>query len=143
MRNPVIFAAGVLLGLCIAIGWNSHAQLSLSVFGASKHSESGYCEVNPGLALNYSLTPNTRLMAGFYKNSLCRETKVAGVVWCGLRLGPMCFGTGLVGLTGYSKRTIFLPLPTASYEQKDYAIDLVGGTDGKRSVIGFGLRFPF
>ena len=139
MKHWLFFAAGLILGVSIVA---AKAQLSLSVFGASKHSESGYCEVNPGLALNYSLSSDTRLMAGFYRNSLCRQTKVAGVVWCGLRMGPMCLGMGLVGLTGYSTKTLLIPLPTASYEQKGYAIDVVGGSDGRNSVIGFGLRFP-
>ena len=141
-RQGMIVGA-LLVGIVLAVFVAAHAQLSLSVFGASKHSKSGYCEVNPGLALNYDLGRDTRLITGFYRNSLCRETKLAGVVWCGLRLGQMCFGMGLVGLTGYLKQTIFIPLPTASYEGKGYAIDFVGGTDGKQSVIGMGLRFPW
>lgn len=142
MRSSAILATGILIGFLLAIGFSGHAQYSLSVFGLSKHSQSGYCEVNPGLALNYNITRDTRLLVGAYRNSLCHESKAAGVVWCGVRYGNACAGVGFACLTGYSTKPVCVPLPTASYERPKYAVDLVGGTDGKLWVMGVGLRFP-
>lgn len=139
LLGALIVAAAVAVFVAVA----SAQGLSLSVFGLSHHSERGrYCETNPGLGINYNLTRDTRLLAGFYKNSLCRESKVAGVVWCGMRYGNACAGVGFACLTGYSTKPVCVPLPTASYEQRRYAVDWVGGTDGRLWVVGVGLRFP-
>ncbi len=139
MRN---FLLGVFVASAVWLAWHGHAQLAVSVFGLSKHSQSGYCEANPGLALNYSLSRDVRLLAGRYENSKCHWSNALGIVYCGMRFGDVCFGSGLVRLTGYSAKALYVPLPTASYERPKYAVDFVGGTDGKLWVVGVGLRFP-
>jgi hypothetical protein len=80
------------------------AQVSVSVFGLSKHSEPGYCEVNPGLGINYQISENVRFGHGRYQNSKCSYTNITGLVYCPVKIGGFCFGMAFVRLTGYGPR---------------------------------------
>jgi hypothetical protein len=42
----------------------------------------GYCEVNPGLGVNYQLNENVRFGHGRYQNSKCSYTNITGLVYC-------------------------------------------------------------
>jgi hypothetical protein len=121
MRS-LTFAAGVLLGLLLAIGLSSRAQMSVSVFGLSKHSESGYCEVNPGLGVNYQASKDLRFGAGRYLNSKCRWSDVLGVSYTPVHYGNFSFGAALLRLTGYRDQPVIAPLPIGSYHltEKSY-----------------------
>ena len=136
------FLLGLVCGVLIALGMSGRAQVSISVFGISKHSERGYCEKNPGLAINYHLAPDLRVLAGFYKNSLCEHSNVLALPWCPIHVGTLCAGFAPILVTGYSERASFVMLPVASYEQKSFAIDAIGGIWDSKWVIGLGVRFP-
>ena len=136
------FLLGLVCGVLIALGMSGRAQVSISVFGISKHSERGYCEKNPGLAINYHLAPDLRVQAGFYKNSLCERSNAVALPWCFAHFGPFCTGLAPIVVTGYAPRAEFVMLPIASYEQKSFAVDAIGALWDSKWVIGLGLRFP-
>ena len=118
------------------------AQVSLSVFGASKHTEKGFCEFNPGLGIGYQIAPNWRLAAVRYKNSLCVESTAFGAIYQPIRIGSVAVGVALLRVTGYQDAPIYAPIPLISVEMKGYAIDAIVAAKDREGVIGLGLRFP-
>lgn len=120
------------------------AQLSISVFGASKHSESGYCEINPGLGVNYQITDSLRFGHGRFENSKCKMSNGTGFVYDPLKLGNFRFGVAFLRLTGYHKNAVYVPLPVGSYAfDKDRFVDFFVAHKGDVTVTGAALRFQF
>ena len=120
----------------------AYAQVSVSVFGLSKHSKSGFCETNPGLGLSYQLSEAWRLTAVRYKNSLCVDSTAVGAVYMPLTYGRFSFGTALLRVTGYQDQAIYAPIPVITYNGNGYAIDAIAVLNNSEGVIGLGLRFP-
>jgi hypothetical protein len=145
--------AGLVLGICAAffvivpaIGTlaKARAQISLTVFGASKHSESGYCEINPGIGVNYQLTPDLRIGHGRFLNSKCRWSNGTGLAYTPLHAGRWRFGFALMRLTGYRETATVAPLPIGAYLiDKRQAIDFFVVHKGEESVAGAAWRFSF
>jgi hypothetical protein len=105
----------LLVGFVLAIFVIAHAQVSLSVFGLSKHSESGYCEVNPGLGLSYEVVKDLRVGGAKFLNSKCRWSNMAGVFYTPFHWRDLSFGIAPMWLTGYRDKPVFAPLPVGSY----------------------------
>ena len=142
MRSS-LFLAGLLCGFLLAIGLTSKAQLSLSIFGLSKHSTPNtFCEYNPGWGLSYGLNEDWRLTAVKYKNSLCRESDAYGAVYTPFKLGRFELGTAILRITGYSDSAMYVPIPVISYRGNGYAIDAIVVAKPTGGVIGVGLRVP-
>jgi hypothetical protein len=134
----------LLVGLILVVWVACHAQVSVSVFGLSKHSEPGYCEVNPGLGLNYQISENVRFGHGRYQNSKCSYTNITGLSYCPVKVGGFCFGMALVRLTGYRPSAIYAPLPIGAYTiDKHNAIDFFAVTSGDLTVAGAAWRYSF
>jgi hypothetical protein len=143
VRSAALLSA-FLAGVLVAIGMSGRSQVSVSVFGASKHSEPGYCEVNPGLGLNYQISENVRFGHGRYQNSKCSYTNITGLVYCPVKVGGFCFGMALVRLTGYRPSAIYAPLPIGAYTiDKHNAIDFFAVTSGDLTVAGAAWRYSF
>jgi hypothetical protein len=143
VRSAALLAA-FLAGVFVAIGMSGRAQVSASVFGLSKHSEPGYCEVNPGLGLNYQISENVRFGHGRYQNSKCSYTNITGLSYCPVKVGGFCFGMALVRLTGYRPSAIYAPLPIGAYTiDKHNAIDFFAVTSGDLTVAGAAWRYSF
>lgn len=141
MKPLAYFAAGLILGVCIAA---AKAQLSMSVFGLSKHSESGYCEVNPGLGINYQANGDLRLGAGRYRNSKCRWSDVIGASYTPLHMGDFSFGVALLRLTGYRDQAVIAPLPIGAYRigERSY-VDFFVAKNRDLTVTGGAWRYEF
>jgi hypothetical protein len=143
VRSAIVVAA-FLAGFILALGMSGRAQVSVSVFGLSKHSEPGYCEVNPGLGVNYQISENVRFGHGRYQNSKCGYTNITGLVYCPVKVGSFCFGLAFLRLTGYAANPIYAPLPIGAYTISEHnAIDFFGLTTGDLTVVGAAWRFSF
>lgn len=139
------FLGGLIAGLLLAclVLWSaaSFAQVSVSVYGMSRHSESGYCEMNPGLALNYELSDDLRIGAGRFLNSKCRWSNAAGVVYTPIRFGPLRLGLAVARLTGYKDAAVITPLPVGTFIiDRRHAIDFFAAHKGAESVVGAAWR---
>jgi hypothetical protein len=138
------FLTALLLIAAVGILARASAQVSVSVFGLSKHSEPGYCEVNPGLGVNYQISENVRFGHGRYQNSKCGYTNITGLVYCPVKVGSFCFGLAFLRLTGYAANPIYAPLPIGAYTISEHnAIDFFGLTTGDLTVVGAAWRFSF
>lgn len=141
MRNLLFLALGLAIGIYIGA---PRAQLSASVFGLSKHSESGYCEFNPGLGLNYYASDAFHLAAGRYLNSKCRWSNAIGGAYEPLKLVDFRFGTALLRLTGYRDKPVWALLPVGQYTiDKRYYVDFFAVKNRDLTVAGaaLGIRF--
>jgi len=98
----------------IAIASTTHAD-DLVVHVASKHftnSDTEFEELNPGLGYRYDFTENTRLIAGFYRNSMGVITYYAGAdvhTDVNTRFGIIEFGAEFGAATGYNTPIIATP----------------------------------
>ncbi len=134
-----LFVAVLLLAPVTAL-----AQLSISVFGLSKHSESGYCEVNPGLGVNYQITENMRFGHGRFRNSRCHPSNGTGFVYDPIKIGKFSFGIAALRLTGYRKEAVYVPLPVGSYQlDKKRYVDFFIAHKSDVSVAGAAWRIEF
>jgi hypothetical protein len=131
------------VGLAAVVG-ECRAQVSLSVYGLSKHSDSPYCEANPGLGINYQITEDLRLGHGRFLNSKCKWSNGTGIVYTPLKLGDFRFGVAVLRLTGYKEKAVFAPLPVGSYEiNRRHAIDFFFAHKDEESVVGAAWRITF
>lgn len=141
MRNLLI---GVALGFLLAVGWSAKAQLSLSVFGLSKHSQPGYCEVNPGLGLNYQITNDLRAGVARLRISQCRPSNWIGLFYDPIKWGNFSFGIAFLRVTGYQDEPVYVPLPVGSYRLGDRSvIDFFIAHKDETSVTGAAWRYLF
>jgi len=126
VRSVSIFAAGLLLGLLIAIGITSRAQDWLVISGAALHLDGGeHCNsMTTGLALERG-DDTWRKIVGFYRNSNCRWSAHIAQAYTPLHLGPVHLG-GLVGaVTGYAIPIMPAAGLAAAIEGKSAGINLV------------------
>ena len=103
MRSWAIFAAGLLFGLCLAIGFSGRAQDALIISGLAYHlDQDHHCNsVTEGLGWERSQSENWRSQIGFYRNSNCRWSAYVAEAWMPLHWGKV--STGILGgiITGY------------------------------------------
>jgi hypothetical protein len=80
--------------------------------------EQRFNERNPGLGIEHGLTENTRAVAGFYKNSIYRESAYVGASWAPLIAGNV--RAGVVGgvITGYRISPAPMLVPVLMVEGK-------------------------
>lgn len=111
----------------------------------SYHTErSGYCEFNPGLGVERSVGKVGSIVAGQYKNSLCRPSWYAGFSHKWFTSGPWSAGVTYIVITGYGETPLPGLLPTISYERGGWGANLIMATKGdlNRSVFGLQLKKP-
>lgn len=60
-----------------------------------------YNERNPGLGLEYSLSPTWAVSGGFYKNSWYRRSQYLQAVWTPAEFGPVKLGIAMGVVNGY------------------------------------------
>lgn len=133
-----------LLAIALMAALPAWAQWSVSVYGLSKHSESGYCEINPGLSINYEIAKDLRVGFGRFLNSQCQWSNGAGPVYTPLHVGPWSLGVAFLRVTGYKDKPVWVPLPAGSYAlDKRKSIDFFAAHKGDESVAGAALRFAF
>jgi hypothetical protein len=104
VRSGAIFAAGLLLGLCIAIGLSGRAENWLVVNGVVAHTEGSYCNNRITKGLGYEkVNGSLRLGVGFYDNSNCQWSTYAAAAWLPLYLQSINLRVGGIvgGVTGY------------------------------------------
>jgi hypothetical protein len=137
-----LLAVVLIAGTYVLVSSTAFAQVSVSVFGLSKHSKSGFCEVNPGFGVSYGIQEKWRLTAVRYKNSLCVDSTAAGAVYTPWIYGRFSFGTALLRVTGYQDKAIYAPIPVVTYNGNGYAIDAIVVMKNSEGVIGVGIRIP-
>jgi hypothetical protein len=140
-----MMVGALLVGAILAIFVAAHAQVSVSVFGISKHSEGGYCEVNPGVGINYQINDDLRFGHG-------RDSRTASATTRTLPACPIArsssarsaFGVAFLRLTGYGPTPIYAPLPIGAYTINQHnAIDFFVVTSGELTVAGGAWRYTF
>ena len=122
-----IFAAGVLLGFLLAIGWMAKADTWVQVNGLAKHLSGGeHCNsVTSGLGVEQSHSGADRYSLGFYRNSNCKWSVYAAKAWLPLQFSDLKFGTigGLV--TGYGRPLTPAGGLVATYEPSHYGLNVI------------------
>lgn len=137
---------GALLVAIVLVGFVAfcQAQVSVSVFGLSKHSQPGYCEVNPGLGVNYQMTENLRFGVARLRISPCRPSNWIGFVYDPWRIGRVRLGVAFLRVTNYHPEPVYVPLPVGSYEiSKHHAVDFFAAHKAGTSVTGAAYRYSF
>jgi len=141
VRSLLLVAFGIAIGVLIGA---PRAQLAVSVFGLSKHSESGYCEVNPGLGATYSPYTDLRIGGGRYLNSKCRWTNAFGAFYTPLHVGDFSFGLAVLRLTGYRNTPVIAPLPVGAYRFSEHSyVDFFVVRNADLTVGGMAYRFQW
>lgn len=135
---------------------------------ASHHFDSAkpkdYEQRNWGVGIEQGLTENSRILAGFYRNSNRRESFYFGGVWAPLKLGPVRFGITGVLVTGYEgvevrsetgpdgkeRRTVKIndkPLiaafPVATIEAGRFGVNLAYFPKTSENVAAAGLQLKY
>lgn len=82
-------------------------------------------ETNPGLGIEHSLTDDTRAIAGFYRNSIYRESVYAGVAWTPLKTEYVRAGFVAGGITGYMVSPAPMLIPVVMFEGKRFGANLL------------------
>jgi len=129
------FRAGLLVGVVITILGIAFIGNLAKVFaeewavvtlGSQHLNGDTYCEVNPGLGIEKDWKKDTRLLAGFYRNSLCEKTTFyLGASWLPLRHKSMSIGFAGLGLTGYNDNVTLGAAMVLSYEGKKNGVNFV------------------
>lgn len=122
----------------------THAQVSVSVFGVSKHSQPGYCEVNPGLGINYQIADDFSVSAARFRMSKCRPSNAIGFGYRPLHFGDFSFGFEFMRLTGYRDKPVYVPIPVGSYTiSRHHHIDFFAAAKGDTAATGAAWRYVF
>ena len=130
MKQAIAFVAGFIscMLLVCAIGWLAAVRADdfLVATCCSYHFErKGYNERNYGLGLEHSISRDCRLLAGFYDNSLYRQTVYAGAVYAPLRTGQWHFGAVMGVFTGYAPQPEPLAAPVLMWEGEHLGVNLL------------------
>lgn len=125
----------------------AHAQTYVTASVASYHLDRSktHNEQNWGLGFEHEVYKDTRLAAGFYRNSNYIDSTYVGVAWTPLTLGDFKFG-GFGGIfTGYAIDMKPGILPVATYERGSWGANLTYAptTGGKNTSGVFGLQLKY
>jgi hypothetical protein len=114
------------------------AQAETWIVGSvgSYHLERGknYCEFNPGLGIEHTLSDDARAVIGQYNNSFCLPSAYLGVSYQPLKYGNFRLGSAFIMVSGYDdgikkkneqQDVLFAPLGVLSYERGKYGANLV------------------
>lgn len=138
------FVSCLLLIAAVGMFASVRAQWAVSIYGLSKHSEAGYCEINPGLSASYTFTKDLRLGHGRFLNSQCAWSNATGAIYTPFHVGRWSFGVALLRVTAYKDKPAFVPLPVGSYAfDKRHAVDFFIAHKGDESVAGAAWRINF
>lgn len=102
----------------------------VNIGGFSRHfvRGKGYNENNLGLGLELRTSGEVSLMAGYYVNSMRRDTQYAAVNWQPWTLGDWRLGVAVGVMNGYPAvargGTFFAALPMASYEGARFGVNV-------------------
>ena len=102
----------------------------VNIGGFSRHfvRGKGYNENNLGLGLELRTSDAVSLMAGYYVNSMRRDTQYAAVNWQPWTLGGWRLGAAVGVMNGYPAvargGTFFAALPMASYEGARFGVNV-------------------
>lgn len=143
MRSWAIFAAGLLFGLCLAIGLSGHAQTYLVVSGFAQHlSHGSHCNnhLTPGIGIEYH-----DYAVGVFDNSNCNVAAYAAKIWTPLKLGYMRLGAISGVVSGYNSSVLPVAGAVAAYERKRWGVNLIFIPPYKDSgnVAWLQIKFPF
>jgi len=99
----------------ILLTCTAHAgELSLDINGVSHHQYGKYNEQNYGAGLSYSFAQKWQASAGFYKNSLYRESVYGLLGYEFASFGPVHVGVAGGLVTGYKMSVMPVAMPTAT-----------------------------
>lgn len=87
--------------------------------------EQRFNERNPGLGIEYGLTENVRAVAGFYKNSISKESVYAGVAWTPLKVEAVSVGLVAGAITGYRISPAPMAVPVLMVEGKRFGANVL------------------
>ena len=135
--------AFVLLALVLASPAMAETWLTATVTSWHTDREAGYNERNLGAGLQHAVSPDLRLIAGHYRNSLDRPSNYVGVHWFAVRWGSWAFGAQGGTVTGYNAGSRWSPLllPVLTYERRWWGVDIPAVAYGGEGVITVVLKF--
>lgn len=84
-----------------------------------------YNESNIGLGLEHAISPDWSIAAGFYRNSLYRESGYAGATYAPLKLGQARIGAAMGFVTGYASKPLPVLAPAMLLGTKDIGLNVV------------------
>ena len=123
LSKALVIAITFLATACWADTW-------ISVGGGSDHfcHTCGYNNFNPGLGIQYTYSPDVKLVAGGYYNSFHRVSMYGGAAYQPLEYGIFHFGLIGAAVTNYSNLRIpVMALPVISIEGDRVGLDILGG----------------
>jgi len=128
VRSWACFAAGLLFGLCLAIGFSGRAQDYIVVSGLVRHLDgSEHCNnlVTPGLGYEHPITDKWRLSVGGYNNSGCKPSYYAAGAYLPLHMGDWKLGVLGGAVSGYSAPILPVGALIAAYEPGLVGLNLI------------------
>jgi len=145
----VLWAIALLILIMVSVKLpRAHAETWGVATVGSYHFDrsSKHCEQNWGLGIEHDVWKNTRLAAGFYRNSFCEQSKYALLSWAPLHYGKFHIGAAAGGVTGYKPGAGFVIMPMVTYEEKNWGLNfgIMPALDSKiLTVIGLQLKTRF
>lgn len=125
------------------------ADTYLTIPFASYHLDRhrGYNEENHGIGFEHALTPDFRLAAGTFQNSIRRASNYAGAVYAPLELGPVRAGASFGLISGYAKHSLLMLAPVVMVEGTNLGLNIIivppmdHGKVKTSGVLGFQLKW--
>lgn len=157
------FRAGLLVGVVITIlaicviGQAAKlfaADWAIATIGSQHLGGGDFCESNPGIGVEKSVTEFQRNLFGVYRNSLrednggCRTWSLyAGKSWLPLQSANWRLGGAAMGILGYESAVTLGIAMVIAYERKTWGLNAVWFPDKKgdllQGVVGIQMKFPF
>lgn len=139
-------AVAFLLGMVAMVAIQGKTADWITGMVRSYHMErKGYEEQNYGIGIERSLSGNTRLAVGVYRNSERSDSAYGAGVWCPARY-ERWVGCGLAGaVTGYSSSVAPLAGLVLAYEGEKYGFNILALPNKKgdltQGVLAFQVKF--
>lgn len=119
----------LIIAICLLLATSfAFADTWISATTVSYHLDRNrnFNEVNPGLGVEYGITENAKAIAGFYKNSIYKESAYAGAAWTPISIAKG-LRIGVVGgiITGYRLSPAPMLIPVAMLEGGRFGINVL------------------
>ena len=103
----------------------------------------GYNELNLGVGLERKLNERWSIGGGYFRNSNRGDSLFVGATYAPWTLAGLRIGTAMGLVTGYEKSVLPAMLPTATWETRDFGVNvvLIPPADGKPGALGFQLKW--
>jgi hypothetical protein len=143
------FLVAMLVVIVLMFILESHARADtwgVATVASYHFDDREHCQYNPGLGIEQDMTENTRFIAGFYKNSPCRQAVYAAVAWMPVRFGPARLGVAVGVVSGYKSHPVPMAVPTLWIEGNEVGVNImaVPRIDAdKPAVVGLQVKFKF